>query len=106
MLIGAGIPVLNQSVLLRGVNDDPEVLVQLCEALVRRSVFPYYLHHTDNVLGNQHFRVSFDEGIAIYSKMREQLSGIALPRYVLDRPDGSGKVDVELYRSTVGVRGG
>lgn len=96
-LVDAGLPVLNQSVLLAGVNDDVEVLESLCEALVERRVFPYYLHHTDPVPGNADFRVSLEDGWRIYSSLRERLSGVALPRYVIDPPDGSGKVDVERW---------
>ena len=93
-LVSAGVPVLNQTVLLRGVNDDPEVLAELSRQLVRRRVFPYYLHHTDRVQGNAHLRVSFEEGRGIYASLRMLVSGVALPRYVLDSPDGSGKRDI------------
>lgn len=93
-LVDAGIPVLNQSVLLRGVNDDPEVLAELCRALVRRRVFPYYLHHTDRARGNAHLRVSLEEGRAIHDALRRRVSGLALPRYVIDPPEGTGKVDI------------
>ena len=95
-LVDAGIPVLNQSVLLRGVNDDADTLKRLFEALVARRVLPYYLHHPDAVTGNGHFRVSREEGLRIYGMLRASLSGIALPRYVFDHPSGQGKVDVEL----------
>lgn len=91
-LVDAGVPVLNQAVLLRGVNDDAGVLAELCRALVRRRVFPYYLHHTDRVAGNAHLRVSLDQGRALYAELRGQVSGVALPTYVIDPPDGSGKV--------------
>lgn len=93
-LVDAGVPVLNQAVLLRGVNDRAEVQVELCEALTRRRVFPYYLHLTDRVKGNAHFRVGADEARALYAEMRRALSGLALPRLVVDPPDGSGKRDV------------
>ncbi len=93
-LVDAGIPVLNQAVLLRGVNDDAGVLAALCTALVRRRVFPYYLHHPDRVRGNAHFRISTAEGLALWEALRARVSGVALPRYVFDPPDGSGKVDV------------
>jgi lysine 2,3-aminomutase len=96
-LIDAGIPVLNQSVLLRGVNDDVEVLEALCHALVERRVRPYYLHHTDPVTGNAAFRVELDRGLAMYRALRRRVSGISVPRYVIDPPDGSGKVDVEAF---------
>ena len=93
-LVDAGVPVLNQAVLLRGVNDDVEVLAALCEALVQRRVFPYYLHHTDAAGGNAHFRVSLEEGRLLWQGLRARVSGVALPRYVIDPPDGSGKRDV------------
>lgn len=96
-LADAGVPLLNQSVLLRGINDRVEVLEALSHALVARRVFPYYLHHTDAVSGNQHLRVSLEEGAEIYRALAPRLSGLALPRYVIDPPDGSGKVDVERY---------
>ncbi len=93
-LVEAGVPVLNQSVLLRGVNDDAEQLALLCRALVRRRVFPYYLHHPDAVRGTAHLRLTLSEGRSIYADLRRKVSGIALPRYVIDPPDGSGKRDV------------
>ena len=93
-LVGAGVPVLNQSVLLRGVNDDAAVLADLFEALVRRRVFPYYLHHPDHAAGNAHFRVDLDRGRAIVADLRGRISGVAMPRYVFDEPDGSGKHDI------------
>ena len=93
-LVDAGVPVLNQSVLLRGVNDDVNLLAELFEGLVRRRVFPYYLHHPDHAAGNAHFRVSMDEGRAIVGALRARVSGLAMPRYVLDEPDGSGKRDI------------
>jgi lysine 2,3-aminomutase len=96
LLIDAGIPVLNQSVLLRGINDDADTLKRLFESLVERRVAPYYLHHPDAVTGNAHFRVSLEEGLRIYRELRASLSGLALPRYVIDLPSGEGKVDVEL----------
>ena len=90
----AGIPVLNQSVLLRGVNDDVAVLAALSEALVERRVFPYYLHHPDRARGNAHFRVSEEQGLELWHGLRGVVSGVALPRYVVDPPDGTGKIDV------------
>jgi lysine 2,3-aminomutase len=93
-LISAGVPVLNQSVLLRGVNAEAAVLAELCRQLVRRRVFPYYLHHPDAVRGTAHLRIGLDEGRAIYAELARLVSGIALPRYVIDPPDGTGKRDV------------
>ena len=93
-LVDAGIPVLNQSVLLKGVNDDPEVLAELSRSLVRLRVKPYYLHHPDAVPGGGRFRVSVQEGLAIHRALREKVSGLALPQYVIDPPDGTGKLPV------------
>lgn len=98
-LVDAGVPVLNQSVLLRGVNDDAAVLAALCTELVRLRVFPYYLHHTDAVPGNAHFRVPIAEGRRIHAELARRVSGLALPRYVIDPPDGSGKRDVHTVGS-------
>ena len=81
----------------QALYDDADVLVSLFEGLVRRRVFPYYLHHTDRAAGAAHFAVSLDDGLAIYRAVRRRVSGLALPRYVIDPPDGSGKVDVEAY---------
>ncbi len=93
----AGLPLLNQSVLLRGVNDDASVLAALCRKLVRLGVVPYYLHHPDAVRGAGHFRVPIEEGLRIHSALAKQVSGVALPRYVIDPPDGSGKIDVRAF---------
>jgi lysine 2,3-aminomutase len=92
----AGISILNQSVLLKGVNDDLETLVALSESLVEIGVAPYYLHHTDPVPGNNHFRVSTKRGLALHQAMKQRLSGVALPAYVVDLPDGSGKIPVSV----------
>ena len=96
-LVDAGIPVLNQAVLLAGVNDDVEVLARLSAELVSLRVYPYYLHHPDAATGNAHFRVSTARGLALVRELARRVSGLALPRYVIDPPDGSGKVDVEDY---------
>jgi lysine 2,3-aminomutase len=91
-LVAAGMPVLNQAVLLRGVNDDADVLVDLFRALTGLRVQPYYLHHPDRVRGAQHFWVEPEEGLALYRTIRPRLSGVSAPTYVIDPPDGSGKV--------------
>ncbi|MFZ5478762.1 MAG: KamA family radical SAM protein [Myxococcota bacterium] len=96
-LVDAGLPVLNQAVLLAGVNDDPDVLAALSARLVELRVFPYYLHHCDAAQGNAHFRVDPRRGLAIWRALRERTSGIGLPAYVVDRPDGGGKVSVEEW---------
>jgi len=93
-LADAGIPLLSQSVLLRGVNDDPAALDALLRALVECRVKPYYLHHGDLAPGTAHFRTTLDEGRALMRALRGTLSGIAQPTYVLDIPGGFGKVPV------------
>lgn len=92
--VDAGLPVLNQAVLLRGVNDQVEALQQLCEELVALGVFPYYLHHTDRAPGNAHLRVDPARGLVLHAELARRVSGLALPRYVVDLPDGSGKMSV------------
>jgi len=93
-LARAGVPLLSQTVLLKGVNDRPEVLDALFRALVRNRVRPYYLHHPDLAPGTSHFRPSIAEGQALMRALRGRLSGIAQPTYVLDIPGGAGKVPV------------
>jgi EF-P beta-lysylation protein EpmB len=81
-LVDAGIPVLNQAVLLRGVNDDVAVLAELCERLVNLRVMPYYLHQLDRVAGAAHFEVSADRGRELVAELQSRLPGYAVPRYV------------------------
>ena len=94
MLQENGWDVLSQSVLLNGVNNDPDTLRALFEGLIQYDVKPYYLHHPDKANGTKHFRVSIKEGKKIYAALRGTLSGYALPQYVLDIPGGYGKVPV------------
>jgi len=91
-LVSAGVPLLSQSVLLRGVNDDADTLEALFRALIRNRVKPYYLHHCDLARGAGHFRTTIAQGLAIMAALRGRLSGTALPAYVLDIPGGFGKV--------------
>ncbi|HHY50636.1 MAG TPA: lysine-2,3-aminomutase-like protein [Alphaproteobacteria bacterium] len=90
-LVAAGIVMLSQSVLLRGVNDDPDVLAELMRAFVEIRIKPYYLHHPDLAPGTSHFRLSIAEGQAIVAALRGRLSGLCQPTYVLDIPGGYGK---------------
>jgi len=90
----AGLPLLNQTVLLRGVNDATATLETLCRHLYRLGVRPYYLHHPDRAPGNARFRLPLADGLAIVAPLRHHLPGPALPTYVVDLPDGSGKVPV------------
>ncbi|MBB3594569.1 lysine 2,3-aminomutase [Rhizobium sp. BK529] len=90
-LVDAGIVMVSQSVLLRGVNDDPDVLAELMRAFVETRVKPYYLHHPDLAPGTSHFRLSIDEGQKIVASLRGRISGLCQPTYILDIPGGYGK---------------
>ena len=91
-LSDAGIPLGNQSVLLKGVNDDPVTMKALMQRLLTIRVRPYYLHQLDLVQGTGHFRTSVARGIAIMEGLRGHTSGLATPYYVIDLPGGKGKV--------------
>ena len=91
-LIDAGIVVRNQSVLLRGVNDNAQTLERLFKQLTNVRVVPYYLHQLDLARGTNHFRVPIEEGIALMRALQGKVTGIALPRYMLDLPGGKGKI--------------
>ncbi|HSV28751.1 MAG TPA: lysine-2,3-aminomutase-like protein, partial [Candidatus Omnitrophota bacterium] len=93
-LADAGLPLLSQTVLLKGVNDDASILEALFRALVRNRVRPYYLHHPDLARGTRHLRPTIAEGRAIVKSLRGRLTGIAQPTYVLDIPGGAGKVPI------------
>jgi lysine 2,3-aminomutase len=93
-LNAAGIGLLSQTVLLRGVNASAEALSDLFRGLIRCKVKPYYLHHCDLARGTSHFRTTIAEGQAIMAALRGRLSGICLPSYVLDIPGGFGKVPI------------
>ncbi len=93
-LVDAGVPVLSQSVLLRGVNDSTAALMALFGALQDCRVKPYYLHHCDLAPGTSHFRTTLAEGRALMASLRGPLSGAAIPTYVLDIPGGFGKVPI------------
>ena len=93
-LADAGIALVSQSVLLRGVNDDAATLADLMRAFLANRVKPYYLHHPDMAPGTAHFRLSIAEGQALMRALRGRLSGLAQPTYVLDIPGGEGKVPV------------
>jgi len=93
--IDRGIPFLNQSVLLKGVNDSEETLKELFMNLVAVRIKPYYLHQADLVQGTGHLRVPVGEGLLLLKALQGELPGYALPHYVLDRPDGSGKIPIQ-----------
>lgn len=93
-LVDAGIPVLNQAVLLRGVNDDDATLASLCDSLATLRVRPYYLHQLDRVAGAAHFAVSEGRGREIVAALRRRLPGYAVPQYVREVPGAPSKVPI------------
>jgi lysine 2,3-aminomutase len=94
-LVEGGIPLVSQSVLLKGVNDNTETLAELMRTFVENRIKPYYLHHPDLAPGTSHFRIGIEEGLALVSELRARLSGLAMPAYMLDIPGGFGKVPLE-----------
>jgi lysine 2,3-aminomutase len=93
-LVDAGIPMLGQSVLLKGVNDSPAALTDLFRAMVANRIKPHYLHHGDLARGTSHFRLSLEEGQQLMRRLRGHTSGLLQPTYILDIPGGHGKVPV------------
>jgi lysine 2,3-aminomutase len=93
-IVNAGIPMLSQSVLLAGVNDDPQTLTALMRALVECRIKPYYLHHGDLAPGTSHLRTSIEHGQELMRGLRGRVSGLCQPTYVLDIPGGHGKSPV------------
>lgn len=93
-LTEAGIPLGNQTVLLKGVNDDLAVMKELFKKLLTIRVRPYYLHQADLVKGTVHFRTSVSRGLKIVAGLRGHVSGMAIPHYVIDLPEGKGKVPI------------
>lgn len=94
-LRAAGVTLLNQSVLLAGVNDDADTLAALMRAFVESGAKPYYLHHPDLAPGTAHFRLPIARGLALVRGLRGRISGLAQPTYVLDIPGGHGKVALD-----------
>ncbi|HXE57800.1 MAG TPA: KamA family radical SAM protein [Gemmatimonadales bacterium] len=92
MLADAGIPLGCQTVLLKGVNDDPEVMKQLMHKLLMARVRPYYIYMADQVAGAEHFRTSVETGLKIMKALRGWTSGLAIPHFVIDAPGGGGKI--------------
>ena len=93
-IVDAGIPMLGQTVLLKGVNDDPETLTGLMRAFVETRIKPYYLHHADLAPGTSHLRTSLEDGQGLMKALRGAVSGLCQPTYILDIPGGHGKVPV------------
>ena len=94
-LADGGIPLVSQSVLLKGVNDKAETLAELMRAFAENRIKPYYLHHPDLAPGTGHFRVGIEDGLALMRELRARVSGLAMPTYMLDIPGGFGKVPLE-----------
>ncbi len=94
-LLRSGVPVNNQSVLLRGVNDTVETQLKLCQGLLKIKVRPYYLFQCDEVQGTEHLRTPVEAGIKIIEGMRGHTSGLAMPTFVVDLPQGGGKVPLQ-----------
>jgi lysine 2,3-aminomutase len=88
----AGCPLGSQTVLLKGVNDDPEIMKRLMQELLKCRVRPYYLYQADLVAGAEHFRTTVAKGLEIMAALRGWTSGLAVPHYVIDTPGGGGKI--------------
>jgi lysine 2,3-aminomutase len=93
-LVDAGIPVGNQTVLLRGINSSVRSMRRLCRDLVKMRVRPYYLFQGDTVVGTDHLRTPVEKGIEIIEGMRGWMSGMTIPHLVIDAPGGAGKVPI------------
>ena len=92
--INAGIPMGNQSVLLKEINDNVEVYKELCLKLVKMRVRPYYLYQCDIGEGLEHFRTNIKVGVNIIKELRQNITGFAIPAYVIDAPNGGGKITI------------
>jgi len=94
MLVGAGIPLGSQTVLLKGINDRPSIMRKLMHELLKMRVRPYYIYQCDPARGTQHFRTPVSVGINIMEKLRGHTTGYGVPTYVIDAPGGGGKIPV------------
>jgi len=101
-LLRAGIPVGNQSVLMKGINDDVATMKALCEGLVRMRVRPYYCYQAQLLEGTGHFRVPIEDGIELFRQLRGRTSGFAIPQFVLDTPHGKVPLDHAWARGRKG----
>ncbi|MGB9773936.1 MAG: KamA family radical SAM protein [Bacteroidota bacterium] len=104
MLADAGIPLGNQMVLMKGVNDDPEVVKELMQKLLTCRVRPYYIYQADITKGANHFRTPIRVGLEIMDQLRGHTSGLAVPYYVIDAPGGGGKIPL-LPQYVIGRNG-
>ncbi|NTJ43217.1 lysine-2,3-aminomutase-like protein [Agrobacterium larrymoorei] len=104
-LVDAGIAIVSQTVLLKGINDDPETLAALMRVFVENRIKPYYLHHPDLAPGTSHFRLDIEEGQRIVAALRGRVSGLCQPTYVLDIPGGHGKAVIGQNAATKHAEG-
>lgn len=103
MMIQRGIPIINQTVLLKGINDDVEILADLFRTLAKNKIKPHYLFHVDPVRGNGHFATGIAKGLEIMKALRNKISSLATPTFAIDLPEGGGKVPLQAnYESTDG----
>jgi len=103
MLADAGIPLGSQTVLLKGINDNPEVMKSLMHKLLSCRVKPYYLYQADLVSGTDHFRTTVETGLEIMRHLQGHTSGMAVPKYVIDAPNGGGKVPINPPDFVLGI---
>jgi lysine 2,3-aminomutase len=109
-LVNAGIPLLSQSVLLKNINDNIDTLTDLMRAFIETRIKPYYLHHADLAPGTSHFRTTVEQGQDLVRQLRDRISGLAQPTYVVDIPGGVSKAlaspaDVETEGGRLRLRG-
>ena len=104
LLADTGAPLGSQTVLLKGVNDEPAVMKELMLKLVKARVRPYYIYQADVVAGGEHFRTQFEKGLAIVRALRGWTSGLAVPHFVIDAPGGGGKIPDPARVRRVGDR--
>lgn len=103
MLADAGIPLGSQTVLLKGINDDPQVMKRLMQKLLTCRVKPYYIYQADLVSGTDHFRTTVEAGLEIIRHLQGHTSGMAVPKYVIDAPHGGGKVPINPPDFVLGI---
>ena len=106
MLASAGLPLGCQTVLLKGINDDPDILEELFRGLLGLRIRPYYLHLMDHTKGTAHFRLTISRVFSIYKELQKRMGGMALPRLMLDIPGGGGKVALDPHRALKPAEGG
>lgn len=94
-LVRAGIPMVNQTVLLKGINDDSEILAELFSSLAKNKIKPHYLFHIDPVKGNAHFATGIEAGLQIMRELRNKISSLCTPVFAIDLPEGGGKVPLQ-----------